>query len=106
KRRKKERTTLGIRWSSPTQLLIQPSPACLWESGRDPEYSSGCGRTWQNRAQLQYKYGRNDPRGGIISPPGSTEAIAETPFAIIQAIDGAFLPSMSTAIVEKVMINN
>ncbi|KAK2006068.1 hypothetical protein LZ32DRAFT_623237 [Colletotrichum eremochloae] len=34
----------GIRWSSPTQLLIRPSLAYLWESGRDPEFSSGYGR--------------------------------------------------------------
>ncbi|CEF78659.1 unnamed protein product [Fusarium graminearum] len=32
-------TTAGIRWSSPTQLLIRPLPAYLWESGRDPEFS-------------------------------------------------------------------
>ncbi|KAI1821566.1 hypothetical protein F4861DRAFT_453047 [Xylaria intraflava] len=25
----------------------------LWVSGRDPGYSSGCGRTWWNRAQSQ-----------------------------------------------------
>ncbi|KAH7376914.1 hypothetical protein B0T11DRAFT_24956 [Plectosphaerella cucumerina] len=41
---KKIHTTPGIRWSSPTQLLIQPSLAYLWESGRDPEFSDGCGR--------------------------------------------------------------
>ncbi|KAF4971946.1 hypothetical protein FZEAL_9716 [Fusarium zealandicum] len=34
----------GIRWSSPTQLLIRPSSAYLWESGRDPEFSDGYGR--------------------------------------------------------------
>ena len=37
-------TTPGIRWSSATQLLVGPSLACLWESGRDPEFSSGYGR--------------------------------------------------------------
>ncbi|KAK2037848.1 hypothetical protein LZ31DRAFT_157103 [Colletotrichum somersetense] len=40
-------TTPGIRWSSPTQLLIRPSLAYLWESGRDPEFSSGYGRMWR-----------------------------------------------------------
>ncbi|KAK1638964.1 hypothetical protein BDP81DRAFT_194122 [Colletotrichum phormii] len=39
-------TTPGIRWSSPTQLLIRPSLAYLWESGRDPEFSNGYGRMW------------------------------------------------------------
>ncbi|KAK1492094.1 hypothetical protein CCUS01_14125 [Colletotrichum cuscutae] len=38
--------TTSIRWSSPTQLLIRPSLACLWESGRDPEFSNGYGRMW------------------------------------------------------------
>ena len=42
---KQKRTTPGIRWSSPTQLLIRPSLAYLWESGRDPEFSNGYGRT-------------------------------------------------------------
>ncbi|KAK1699695.1 hypothetical protein BDP55DRAFT_203570 [Colletotrichum godetiae] len=43
----KKHTTPGIRWSSPTQLLIRPSLAYLWESGRDPEFSSGYGRMWE-----------------------------------------------------------
>ena len=43
----KRHTTPGIRWSSPTQLLVWPSLACLWESGRDPEFSSGYGRMWK-----------------------------------------------------------
>ncbi|KAK0378900.1 hypothetical protein CLIM01_03737 [Colletotrichum limetticola] len=42
----KRHTTPGIRWSSPTQLLIRPSLAYLWESGRDPEFSNGYGRMW------------------------------------------------------------
>ena len=41
---RKKHTTPGIRWSSPTQLLVWPSLAYLWESGRDPEFSSGYGR--------------------------------------------------------------
>ena len=44
--KKKKRTTPGIRWSSPTQLLVWPSVTYLWESGRDPEFSTGYGRTW------------------------------------------------------------
>ena len=43
-KRQKRHTTPGIRWSSPTQLLVWPSLAYLWESGRDPEFSSGYGR--------------------------------------------------------------
>ncbi|KAK1995693.1 hypothetical protein LX36DRAFT_724846, partial [Colletotrichum falcatum] len=39
-------TTPGIRRSSPTRLLLRPSLAYLWESGRDPEFSSGYGRMW------------------------------------------------------------
>ncbi|KAK0750207.1 hypothetical protein B0T18DRAFT_123558 [Schizothecium vesticola] len=42
-----QHTTPGIRWSSPTQLLIWRLLACLWESGRDPEFSSTCGRMWE-----------------------------------------------------------
>ncbi|KAI0025576.1 hypothetical protein F4780DRAFT_721798 [Xylariomycetidae sp. FL0641] len=43
--RRPDRITPGIRWSSPTQLLIQRYPACLWGSGRDPEVSRSYGRT-------------------------------------------------------------
>ena len=43
---KKKRTTPGIRWSSPTQLLVWRSPVYLRESGRDPEFSGAYGRTW------------------------------------------------------------
>ena len=41
-----KRTTPGIRWSSPTQLLVQLSAACLGQSGRDAEFSAGYGRTY------------------------------------------------------------
>ena len=34
----------GIRWSSPTQLLVWPSLVYRWESGRDPEFPSGDSR--------------------------------------------------------------
>ena len=37
-------TTVGIRWWSPTQLLVYRSEACVWQSGRDAQFSSVCGR--------------------------------------------------------------
>ncbi len=42
--KKYQHTAASIRWSSPTQLLISRSEACRWQSGRDAEYSSVCGR--------------------------------------------------------------
>jgi hypothetical protein len=39
-------TTAGIRWWSPTQLLICRSEACVWQSGRDAQFSSVYGRMW------------------------------------------------------------
>ncbi|PVH68231.1 hypothetical protein DL98DRAFT_632982, partial [Cadophora sp. DSE1049] len=44
KKRSKKHTTAGIRWWSPTQLLICRSEACVWQSGRDAQFSSVCGR--------------------------------------------------------------
>ena len=41
---KKEHTTAGIRWWSPTQLLIYRSEAYVWQSGRDAQFSSVYGR--------------------------------------------------------------
>ncbi|KAI0458189.1 hypothetical protein F5B21DRAFT_461740, partial [Xylaria acuta] len=49
KKFKKKRTTPGIRWSSPTQLLIWRSLAYLGQSRRDAEFSRGYGRTWEIR---------------------------------------------------------
>ena len=40
----KKHTAPGIRWSSPTQLLVRRLVAYLGESGRDPELSTICGR--------------------------------------------------------------
>jgi hypothetical protein len=40
----KKHTTAGIRWWSPTQLLICRSEAYVWQSGRDAQFSSVCGR--------------------------------------------------------------
>ena len=42
----KKHTTPGIRWSSPTQLLIQPSMVYVQGSGRDPQLSIGYGRMY------------------------------------------------------------
>jgi hypothetical protein len=36
-------TTAGIRWWSPTQLLICGSEACVWQSGRDAQFSRNLG---------------------------------------------------------------
>ena len=43
----KKHTTAGIRWWSPTQLLICRSEACVWQSGRDAQFPSVYGRMWQ-----------------------------------------------------------
>ena len=43
---KQKHTTAGIRWWSPTQLLICRSEACVWQSGRDAQFSSVYGRMW------------------------------------------------------------
>jgi hypothetical protein len=66
-----QHTTLGIRWSSPTQLLIQPSLAYLWESGRDPEFSSGYGRMYLVPATEMLIWAHR-------SAHGRNEQIAET----------------------------
>ena len=42
-------TTAGIRWWSPTQLLISRSSAYVWQSGRDAQLSEVCGRMWKAR---------------------------------------------------------
>ncbi|PTB62147.1 hypothetical protein BBK36DRAFT_1129694 [Trichoderma citrinoviride] len=42
--KKKRHTTAGVRWWSPTQLLICRLVAYLWGSGRDPEFSTTYGR--------------------------------------------------------------
>ena len=45
-------TAASIRWWSPTQLLIDRSEACLWQSGRDAEYSSVYGRMYSKLSYL------------------------------------------------------
>ena len=44
KQTKKKHTTVGIRWWSPTQLLVYRSKAYVWQSGRDAQFSSVYGR--------------------------------------------------------------
>jgi hypothetical protein len=43
-KQKQKHTTAGIRWWSPTQLLICRSEACVWQSGRDAQFPSVYGR--------------------------------------------------------------
>ena len=44
---KQKHTTAGIRWWSPTQLLICRSEAYVWQRGRDAQFSSVYGRMLQ-----------------------------------------------------------
>jgi hypothetical protein len=44
KKKVQKHTTAGIRWWSPTQLLICRSEAYVWQSGRDAQLSSVYGR--------------------------------------------------------------
>ena len=44
KQNNKLHTTVGIRWWSPTQLLIYRFEAYVWQSERDAQFSSICGR--------------------------------------------------------------
>jgi hypothetical protein len=39
---------VGIRWSSPTQLLIHRSGAYVWQSGRDAQFSPVYGRMYND----------------------------------------------------------
>ena len=57
--KKQKHTAEGIRWSSPTQLLIFQSTAYVWQSGRDAQFSGVCGRMWKecqyNRSYSTYE---------------------------------------------------
>jgi hypothetical protein len=44
--KRQKHTTVGIRWSSPTQLLIHRFGAYVWQSGRDAQFSPIYGRMW------------------------------------------------------------
>ena len=48
KKKWQKHTTVGIRWWSPTQLLVYRSEACVWQSGRDAQFSSVYGRMYQH----------------------------------------------------------
>ena len=50
KRKFKKHTTIGIRWWSPTQLLIDRSTAYVWQSGRDAQLFVVCGRMCKDRS--------------------------------------------------------
>ena len=50
--RKKKHTTIGIRWWSPTQLLIDRSTAYVWQSGRDAQLFVVCGRMCKVKVKL------------------------------------------------------
>ena len=49
KKLQKKHTTAGIRWWSPTQLLICRSEACVWQSGRDAQFSAAGGARASDR---------------------------------------------------------
>ena len=53
KRGGKKHTTVGIRWWSPTQLLIYRSEAYVWQSGRDAHFSSVYGRMRRQFIKIQ-----------------------------------------------------
>ena len=63
KKKAKEHTTPRIRWSSPTQLLVQLSAVYLGESGRDPEFSTAYGRMYRFGAVPVVK--RDSERVGV-----------------------------------------
>jgi hypothetical protein len=44
KTKRQKHTAVGIRWSSPTQLLIHRFRAYVWQSGRDAQISLIYGR--------------------------------------------------------------
>jgi hypothetical protein len=52
KKDKQKHTTVGIRWSSPTQLLIHRSGAYVWQSGRDAQFSPVYGRMYKRNFYL------------------------------------------------------
>ncbi len=54
----KRHTTPGIRWSSPTQLLIWPLQAYLGESGRDPKFSYGSWSCVQSMPKVEARSSR------------------------------------------------
>jgi hypothetical protein len=47
-------TAQGIRWSSPTQLLVSRLVTSLWESGRDPEFYTIYGRMYGDDQETEH----------------------------------------------------
>ncbi len=45
-------TTVGIRWWSPTQLLIHRSTVYVWQSGRDAQFSVVYGRMYRSGIEI------------------------------------------------------
>ncbi len=54
KKPKKKHTTVGIRWWSPTQLLIYRFRIYVWQSGRDAQYFRIYGRMYQSILEINY----------------------------------------------------
>ncbi|KZF24678.1 hypothetical protein L228DRAFT_237583 [Xylona heveae TC161] len=52
----------GIRWSSPTQLLVRRSEAYVWQSGRDAQFSSVYGRMRLSSLETPVKSTLDDQR--------------------------------------------
>ena len=67
-KRKKKHTTVGIRWWSPTQLLIYRFEACVWQSGRDAQFPSIYGRMWPELTLFLFINRQKELRGleGIL----------------------------------------
>ena len=53
KEKEKKHTAAGVRWSSPTQLLICRSIAWFQRSGRDAIFSTAYGRMYQWMAKIR-----------------------------------------------------
>ncbi|CAL3968743.1 unnamed protein product [Diplocarpon coronariae] len=63
----------GIRWWSPTQLLICRSEACVWQSGRDAQFSSVCDRMWHaGEFSRTIRRAARRPRGLAAALTGSS----------------------------------
>ncbi|KAK1973871.1 hypothetical protein LZ30DRAFT_694734 [Colletotrichum cereale] len=87
---KERHTTPGIRRSSPTRLLIRPSRAYLWESGRDPELSSGYGRMWRSVGEKTAEVGRRVTYYNAYGWPSSivNECLHNLGMALVNGYDG------------------
>jgi hypothetical protein len=62
--KRQKHTTVGIRWSSPIQLLIHRSGAYVWQSGRDAQFSPVYGRMcWKKCLQRDMMSSCDEPAG-------------------------------------------